>query len=231
MKIGLTKLTLNVIIILGYFFCIILIIGKILINIENKVNTMNKNFYTTHETGKFCNVYPTTVINWIKEGLLSAFTTPGGHRRIKREELLRLMEKNSMPIPDELAGVSKHKVLVIDDDPKILKMIKTILSAEDDLEVTAISSGFEAGFIIPTWMPDIILLDFLMPELDGFEVCRRIKSDKITRDIPVIAVTVLKEPEEIEKMFFVGISDYISKPFKSEKLVKIIKSNLPAIVY
>ena len=92
---------------------------------------MIKNFYTTHEISRFCNVYPTTVINWIKDGMLPAYTTPGGHRRIKREDILHLMKKNNMPIPDELSKTGKDRVLVIDDDPKILRMIQTILSQEE----------------------------------------------------------------------------------------------------
>lgn len=186
---------------------------------------MVKKFYTTHEIGKFCNVYPTTVINWVKEGILPAYTTPGGHRRIKREDALSLMKKNNMPIPDELNKADNSRVLVIDDDPKILRMIQTILSQEG-LEVAAASSGFEAGLLISSWLPDIILLDFLMPEMDGFEVCRRLRSDERTKDTPVIAVTAIRENEEIVKMYSCGITDYIPKPFKSEELAEKIRKHL-----
>ena len=186
---------------------------------------MVKNFYTTHEISKFCNVYPTTVINWVKDGLLPAYTTPGGHRRIKKEDILRLMKKNNMPIPDELNKTDTDRVLVIDDDPKILRMIQTILSQEG-LTVSTANSAFQAGLLIASWLPDIILLDFLMPEIDGFEVCRRLKSDERTKDIPIIAVTAVKEAEEIKKMYSCGITDYISKPFKSEELVGNIKKHL-----
>ena len=187
---------------------------------------MAKDFYTTHQISKFCNVYPTTVINWIKEGILPAYTTPGGHRRIKKDDLLKLMKKNNMPIPQGLTSGDKNKVLVIDDDPKILRMINTVLSSEKDLEVLTASSGFQAGLTVSIWMPDIILLDMLMPDVDGFEVCRRLKSDEKTKDIPIIAVTVLRDPKEIKKMNSYGIADYISKPFKSEDLVRKIKEHL-----
>ena len=187
---------------------------------------MTKEFYTTHEVSKFCDVYPTTVINWIKEGILPAYTTPGGHRRIKRDDLLKLMKENNMPIPEELTKGHKNRVLVIDDDPKILKMISAILSSEEDLEVLTTNDGFQAGLTISLWMPDIILLDMLMPDIDGFEVCRRLKADERTRDIPILAVTVLKDPKEIKKMSSVGITDYLSKPFKAQELVKKIKEHL-----
>jgi excisionase family DNA binding protein len=187
---------------------------------------MGKNFYTTHEVSKFCNVYPTTVINWIKEGKLPAYTTPGGHRRIKKEDLLELMRKNSMPIPDNLIKDENHVVLVIDDDTKILQMIKTVLSQEEGLQIITAESGFVAGLTIYSNMPDLILLDFLMPNMNGFEVCRRLKSGEKTKDIPIIAITALKEPEEIKKMFSAGIVDLVSKPFKSEELLKKVKEHL-----
>ena len=187
---------------------------------------MSKNFYTTHEVSKLCSVYPTTVINWVKEGKLSAYTTPGGHRRIKKEDLLGLMKKNNMPIPENLTQNEKHTVLIIDDDVKILQLIKTILSQEEGLQVITAGGGFEAGMKVYSQMPDIILLDFLMPNMSGFEVCRRLKLDENTKDIPIIAVTALKEPEEVKKMFAVGIADLISKPFNSEELLKKIKEHL-----
>ena len=187
---------------------------------------MGKKFYTTHEVSKFCDVYPTTVINWVKEGLLSAYSTPGGHRRIRRDDLLKLMKKNNMPIPEELLKAEKHRVLAVDDDPKILKMIETILSAETDFEVLTANSGFQAGLLISKEPPDIVILDFLMPEMNGFEVCKQLKSDEKTRDIPIIAVTVLKDPKEVKKMLSSGASDYLSKPFKAQELVKKVKEHL-----
>lgn len=186
---------------------------------------MVKNFYTTHEVSKFCSVYPTTVINWVREGILPAYTTPGGHRRIKREDILHLMKKNNMPIPDELNKTGRDRVLIIDDDPKILRMMQTILSQEE-LDVSTADSAFHAGLLISSWLPDIILLDFLMPEVDGFEVCRRLRADERTKDIPIIAVTAVKEAEAIKKMHSCGITDYISKPFNSEELVEKIKRHL-----
>lgn len=187
---------------------------------------MAKDFYTTHQVSKFCNVYPTTVINWIKEGKLPAYTTPGGHRRVKREGLLNLMEKNNMPLPEELAKGNKNRILIIDDDPKILKLIEIILSQEEDLEVNTATSGFEAGIRVSNWPADIILLDFLMPEIDGFEVCRRLRSDEKTKDVSIIAVTALREAKELKKMFQAGISDYIPKPFKAQELLKKIRTHL-----
>ena len=189
---------------------------------------MQERCYTTHEASRFCNVYPTTVIKWIEENILPAFTTPGGHRRIKRSDLVKLMQKNNMPVPEELLKADKTRILVIDDDLKIIRMIKTILEAENNLEVATAKDGFAAGVLVAEWSPDIILLDILMPKIDGFEVCRRIRQNKRTKDIPIIAVTVLRNEQEIKKMQTTGFTDYLAKPFKSQALIEKVNKYLPA---
>lgn len=188
---------------------------------------MRKEFYTTHEASKLCKVYPSTIINWIKEGLLPAYSTAGGHRRIKRDDLINFMKLHNMPLPEELLKErDKYRILVIDDDPKILKMIETILSSYKNLEVKTAKSGFEAGLLISNWQPDLITLDFLMPQMDGFEVCKKLREDKKTKDIPILAITVLKEDKELKRMFDVGINDHLSKPFVAQELVKKIEKLL-----
>lgn len=187
---------------------------------------MQEHFYTTHEISKLCNVYPSTVINWINEGILPAFTTPGKHRRVKRSDLISLMKNNNMPVPEELSKNGKTRILVIDDDAKINKMIKTILEAEEDFEVATVESGFQAGIMVFEWIPDIVLLDMLMPKMDGFEVCRRIKQNEKTKEIPVIALTVLRDQKEIKDMYKSGVTDYLAKPFKSRELIEKVKKNL-----
>lgn len=187
---------------------------------------MKESFYTTHEVSKFCDVYPTTVINWINEGMLPAFTTPGGHRRVRKSDLVRLMQKNNMPLPEELSKEEETRVLVIDDDVKILRMIKTILQSEEDIKVITTSDGFQAGVIVSEWTPDIILLDMLMPGIDGFEVCRQLRRNDKTKEIPIIAVTVLRDEKQLKKMYACGITDYLAKPFKSGDLIEKIRSHL-----
>lgn len=181
---------------------------------------MQEQLYTTHEVSRFCNVYPTTVIKWINEGTLTAFTTPGGHRRIKKSDLIKLIDDNNMPMPNELTRGSQPRILVIDDNIRILKMITTILQAEKDWDIASVSSSFKAGVMVSEWKPDLILLDFLMPEIDGFEVCRGLRANESTRNIPVIAVTVLRDAQDIKKMYACGISDYLVKPFTAQALVE-----------
>ncbi|MCQ9205934.1 MAG: response regulator [Omnitrophica bacterium] len=181
---------------------------------------MQETLFTTHEVSRFCNVYPTTVIKWINEGILAAFTTPGGHRRIKKRDLIKLIDDNNMPMPDELTRGSQPRILVIDDNIRILKMITTVLQAEKDWDIASVSSSFKAGVVVSEWKPDLILLDFLMPEIDGFEICKGLKANESTKNIPVIAVTVLRDAQDIKRMYACGVSDYLAKPFTAGALVE-----------
>jgi signal transduction histidine kinase len=123
---------------------------------------------------------------------------------------------------DSLAG---HSVLIIDDDPANLGLLAEYLS-DYDLEVlTAINGrdGLEAAQLA---QPSLILLDVVMPEMDGFEVCRRLQADPATRDIPVIFITSLSEPEEKVKGFRLGAVDYITKPVYQAEALARIKTHL-----
>ncbi len=179
---------------------------------------MGDRTFTTFQISKLCDVYPTTVINWIEEKKLVAYKTPGGHRRVKRENLILFLKEYNMPITLDDSAEGGRKVMVIDDNPEILDMVETIL-VKNNFEVKRVMSGFDAGFLLARWTPDLVLLDFLMPDLDGFELCRRIKTDKTTQDIPVIAVSALTAPNDVEKIKKAGADDYLSKPFKSQDLI------------
>lgn len=187
---------------------------------------MEEQYYTTHQVSKFCNVYPTTVIGWIDESILPAFTTPGGHRRVKKADLLKLMKKNSMPIPSGLKSNNKPRILVVDDNPRIIAMIKRILEAEKDFEIATAKSGFEAGTLVAGWLPDLILLDILMPEMDGFEVCKRLRQNEETKNIPIIIISVILTENALKKRCLCEADDYLSKPFKSHELVEKVRKHL-----
>ncbi len=108
-------------------------------------------------------------------------------------------------------------VLVIDDDPMACDIIEGFLY-QDGYEMAFAHSGREALEIIDAVQPDIVLLDVLMPEMDGFEVCRRLKANEKWRDIPVIIVTGLHEKTDVVRGFEVGANDFIHKPFNDVEL-------------
>ncbi|MBI4550266.1 MAG: response regulator [Candidatus Omnitrophica bacterium] len=189
---------------------------------------MRKN-YTTFEIGRICQVYPTTVINWIKEGKLASFTTPGGHRRVRPEDLADFLRRYNFPMPEELMRNGRPKILIVDDDPEMVRLVSMTLESEaraHGWDVQSVSTGFGAGVKIFEWQPDLILLDFLMPDLDGDEVCRALRENQKSRLTPIIALTCLTSEKDRARIFESGATDYIAKPFERAKLIEKVKKHL-----
>ena len=179
---------------------------------------------TTHQVAKECNVHHTTVINWVNENKLKAYTTPGGHRRVTEDDLIKFMNKYQIPVSDKLSKKTK-RILIVDDDIEFLDELKAALKVTG-FELDFAFNGFEAGRKIYTNKPSLILLDFKMPGLNGFEVCKILNMYEDTRHIPVFAITVLTSNEDINKIKACGVKEYIAKPIDINKLIKKIKSAL-----
>ena len=116
-------------------------------------------------------------------------------------------------------------VLVVDDNQQNLELLVAYLE-EVDCRIIAASGGPEAMEIIKEKPPDLILLDVMMPKLSGFEVCRRLKSDQKTSEIPIIMVTALSELGDIERAIDSGTDDFLSKPVNKWELVTRVKTML-----
>lgn len=115
----------------------------------------------------------------------------------------------------------KTKILVVDDDPMNLKFLIEILS--DEYEIQAVLSGEEALNIVHDFMPDIILLDIMMPGIDGYEVCKKIRADKKLSKTKILLVSAKAMLNEKIMGYDVGADDYITKPFEHEELLAKIK--------
>lgn len=186
----------------------------------------DKKVFTTFEAAKLCHVSPLSIINWVNAGRLSAFRTPGGHRRIRREDLLAFMRDNSLPIPDELRpGSGRRRVLVVDDDAAVRDVLSTQLSERDQpYDVMCASDGFEAGRLVATFRPEVVLLDLRMSGLDGFQVCRTIKSAKETADTIVIAMTAYYSPETEARIVECGAIRCFAKPVEPSTMAAYVDS-------
>ena len=121
--------------------------------------------------------------------------------------------------------VKSDEILVVDDHSENLKMLSAILNP-DKYKVRIAQSGVQALRSVETKPPDLIILDIRMPEMDGYEVCRRLKQDKISREIPIIFISALDVPMDKVKAFEVGGVDYITKPFNSEEVIARINTHL-----
>ncbi len=120
---------------------------------------------------------------------------------------------------------TRSKILLVDDEIDTLLPLKRSLEAEDYIVVGA-SNGKEALIKAKTEIPDIILLDLMMPEMDGYEVCEKLKKDPMTKNIPVIILTAKDAVRDKVKGLDIGADDYVTKPFNLNELRARIKSVL-----
>jgi excisionase family DNA binding protein len=171
-----------------------------------------QSYYTTFKISQICGVNPTTVQNWIKENKLRAFQTPGGHRRVRREDLAAFLKRFGMPVPPELAR-AQPLILIVDDEIEILDMIgELIKSGSAELEVAKAQSGVEALLMIGERKPDLLLLDLKMPGMNGYEVCQKLKSNPGTRKIKIVAISGDHDPAVKERILETGAESFFTKP-------------------
>ena len=174
---------------------------------------------TVSQAGKYCRVSPKTIINWIDAGHLKAYKTVGGHRRIKQEDLDQFLKEKGMPLPEEAKGEEKKKILVVDDDKIIVETI--VQSLEEDeygYEMISASDGFEAGLQVNHFKPDLMILDIIMPDINGYEVCQKLKSVSETQDIKIIVLSAYLDDDAFKKMKEYGADACFSKPLPLEQL-------------
>jgi excisionase family DNA binding protein len=184
-----------------------------------------KRVFTTGEAAEICKVSQQTIIRCFDAGRLQGFRVPGSKfRRIPRDELIRFMRTNNIPT-DALEGVHK-RILVVDDDPQILEVFVDILSRDGRFEVKTASTGYDAGLFTESFRPHLILLDYMLPDLNGNHVCKRIRERADTRDVKIICVSGVVNQHEIQSLFDAGANDFVKKPFKVEHLMSRIAFHL-----
>ena len=117
-------------------------------------------------------------------------------------------------------------ILVVDDNAQNLELLEAYMEELDGVKTIAATDGEEALVKVASESPDLILLDIMMPRMSGFEVCKRLKSDPATKDIPIIMVTALHEMGDIERAVEVGTDDYVTKPVNRVDLLTRVASLL-----
>ena len=126
----------------------------------------------------------------------------------------------------EQCGICKSTILIVDDNPQNIQVVNSVLNKNGYKKVIFATSGEDALEIVQKKLPDLILLDIMMPGIDGYDVCRKIKEDERTEDIPVIFLTAKSYNEDIIKGLEAGAVDYITKPFDNEILLARVKTHL-----
>ncbi len=173
--------------------------------------------FSTFEVAKVCGVFHTTVINWVNKGKLKARVTPGGHRRIAMPELIDFMKRFEMPIPEDLKQKAK-KILIVEDDPAVQRMLQRTLQALPGVEIQTCVGGLEALMAIGKDAPDLLILDIRIPQVDGIEVCKVLKSSEHTKPIKIIAITGEPLPTEAEEFLKPQVDGFFQKPLPTAQL-------------
>ena len=182
-----------------------------------------KEIFTTFEIAQLCSVDITTVINWINAEKLKAYKTPGGHRRVKRQDLLDFFQKYNMPVPAEMIKDSAVAV-VVDDEAEIRKMVIRVLHGKwPDLKIYEAEDGFAAGKMVSDHVPSLVVLDIKLPGIDGKQVCQIIRRDDRLKNTKIIAITGFDSPEVRSGIIAAGADGYLPKPFMPQDLIKSVE--------
>lgn len=180
-----------------------------------------KTVFTTGEAADICKVSQQTIIRCFDSGRLKGFRVPGSRfRRIPRESLLNFMRENGIP-PDALDS-GKQKILVVDDDPEIVELFVDVLTRDGRFEVKTARSGYDAGMLTQEFNPDLIILDYMLPDINGNVVCRTIRQNPNFADTKIIIVSGVVNQEEINELLRSGADEFVKKPFNIEKLIERI---------
>ena len=180
---------------------------------------MRKTLSTLH-AARLLGVAAASVSKWIDKGHLVAGRTPGGHRRIEVDDLVEFIRRQKLRVPPELLA-SHRKILVVDDEEAVAKWLaEEIKAAYPDVEVLEAHDGFSAGELVWTEKPDAVVLDLRMLGMDGFEVCRRIKTRKETKGALVIAITASPSPEVERRILGCGAEACLAKPIDLDTLLQ-----------
>ncbi|MBQ2555662.1 MAG: response regulator [Thermoguttaceae bacterium] len=180
-----------------------------------------KTVFTTGEAAKICKVSQQTIIRCFDSGQLKGFRVPGSRfRRIPRDSLYTFMKENN--IPTDALESGKRKVLVVDDDKDLVELLVDVLEGDGRFETRSVNNGFDAGMMVKEYKPDLIILDVMLPDINGKDVCVRVRSDKALETVKIVCVSGIVEEDKIEELRHAGANEFLAKPFETEKLIELI---------
>jgi excisionase family DNA binding protein len=175
---------------------------------------------STGDIARYCHTGITQVNRWIKKGDLEAFRNPGGHYRVTRDMFRKFLICNNMPVLEDFFQPSGSKILIVDDDPSVIKAYSILLKGwRGQTEIETASDGYEALLKAGSFKPDLMILDIRMPKIDGLEVCRRLRMESTHKGIRIIAVTAHAEAYDRETVLAAGADEYLIKPIEMETLL------------
>jgi excisionase family DNA binding protein len=174
--------------------------------------------FTTGEAAKICKVSQQTIIRCFDNGSLKGFRVPGSRfRRIPRDQLFSFMRDNG--IPTDALESGKRKVLIVDDDEELVELLSDVFEKDGRFEIRTANNGFEAGMLVREFRPDLVVLDVMLPDINGKEVCQRVRSDNSLEAVKIICISGMVEQDKVAELKAAGANDFMHKPFNVERLL------------
>lgn len=184
-----------------------------------------KELFTTGEAADICRISQQTIIRCFDSGRLEGFRVPGSKfRRIPRLSLIKFMKENSIPLDNIETG--KKKILIVDDDAEIIELLVDVLVRDGRFELKTAASGYEAGMSTQQFRPDLILLDYMLPDINGNVVCQIIRKNPEFENTKIIIISGVVKQDEIDQLLKAGAEDFIKKPFNIVELTNKITAVL-----
>ena len=181
-----------------------------------------KRIFTTGEAADVCKVSQQTIIRCFDSGRLGGFRVPGSKfRRIPRADLIKFMRENE--IPTGVLEPSGKRVLVVDDDPQIIEMFRDLLGRETGMQVQFAGTGYDAGLLTESFRPHLIILDYMLPDINGNIVCKRLREREDFKGVRILFVSGVVAHDEIAQLKAAGADDFIAKPFDIHELKRRIQ--------
>lgn len=177
-----------------------------------------KTVFTTGEAAKICKVSQQTIIRCFDNGSLKGFRVPGSRfRRIPRHELFQFMRENG--IPTDALESGKRKLLIVDDDQELVDLLADTFARDGRFDIKTANNGFDAGMLVKEFRPDIVILDIMLPDINGKEVCQRVRSDETLEQVKIICISGMVEQDKVADLRASGADDFMQKPFVVDKLL------------
>ncbi len=178
-----------------------------------------KTVFTTGEAARICKVSQQTIIRCFDNGTLKGFRVPGSRfRRIPRDQLFQFMKDNG--IPTDALESGKRKVLIVDDDEELVELLSDVFEKDGRFDIRTANNGFDAGMQVKEFRPDLVVLDVMLPDINGKEVCHRVRKDDNLEAVKIICISGMVEQDKVSELKEAGADDFIQKPFTVDKLLE-----------
>ncbi len=184
---------------------------------------------STEQAAALMAVHARSVLRWVKAGRLPAYQTGGGRWRIRPTALASFMVAQGMSAPAFLTASAARIVVVDDDEPLVAALVATLAELAPHADVRAAHDGLSAGLLLASFRPHLLLLDLVMPGLDGFEVLRQLRTFPDLDGTSVVVLSGMLSPDARRRLLDLGAVRCLDKPPRQADLMKALVDFLPGV--